>query len=244
MLIMTDRLRDSKMKNAKLILVGLIAVLLLIVFPSHNQLLAQATGDCRVIGHLVDSETGEDIIGATVMIPSLNTGAMTDKNGGFSINKLPEGTYTVVIKLIGYSNVTVEEVEVTAKQPAHINLVLTPEYIQGEDVEVSAKAVQNTEAALLNKRQKSDAISDAISSEAMARTASSTAGDALKNITGASVIGGNEVAIRGLADRYSSTQLNGTELPSADPDKRSFQIDLLPSNLPGQYRSYQIIYSR
>ena len=219
------------MKKSKLILMGLIPALLLVFFLSQNDLLAQTSGTCRMLGHLVDSETGEDIIGATVMIPSLNTGALTDMNGSFSINKLPEGTYTVVIKLIGYANVTVEEVVVKEDQPGHINIALKPEYIQGEDVEVTAKAVQNTEAALLSKREKSYSISDAISSETMSRTGSGNAGDAVKTVTGASVVGGNEVVIRGLGERYSSTQLNGTELPSADPDKRNFQIDLLPSNL-------------
>ncbi len=53
----------------------------------------------------------------------------------------------------------------------------------------------------------------------------------MKKVTGASVVGGKYVYIRGLGERYSSTMLNGAELPSADPDKKSFQLDLIPGNM-------------
>ena len=53
----------------------------------------------------------------------------------------------------------------------------------------------------------------------------------MKKVTGASVVGGKYVYIRGLGDRYSSTQLNGSTLPSADPDQQSFQLDLFPATL-------------
>ncbi|MBN1543672.1 TonB-dependent receptor, partial [candidate division KSB1 bacterium] len=80
-------------------------------------------------------------------------------------------------------------------------------------------------------RQKSNAVSDAISSEAISRSGSGDAAQAMKQVTGASVVGGKYVYIRGLGERYSSTHLNGAELPSADPDKKAFQMDLFPANL-------------
>ena len=55
--------------------------------------------------------------------------------------------------------------------------------------------------------------------------------DAMKVVTGASVVGGKYVYIRGLGDRYSSIQLNGAELPSANPDKKAFNMDMVPSKL-------------
>ena len=42
---------------------------------------------------------------------------------------------------------------------------------------------------------------------------------------------GKYVYIRGLGDRYSSVQLNGSSLPNADPDKRSVPMDLFPTSL-------------
>ncbi|GAB5408042.1 MAG: TonB-dependent receptor [Balneolaceae bacterium] len=34
-----------------------------------------------------------------------------------------------------------------------------------------------------------------------------------------------------MGERYSSTHMNGIELPTADPDKKAFQLDLIPSSL-------------
>ncbi len=53
----------------------------------------------------------------------------------------------------------------------------------------------------------------------------------MERVTGASVVGGKFVVVRGLGDRYSNTQLNGASVPTADPDRRSVQFDLFPSNL-------------
>ena len=52
----------------------------------------------------------------------------------------------------------------------------------------------------------------------------------MTKVTGASVVGGKYVLIRGLGERYSNTTLNGAEVPSADPDKRAVQMDIFPSN--------------
>ena len=53
----------------------------------------------------------------------------------------------------------------------------------------------------------------------------------MSHVTGASVVEGKYVYIRGLGDRYSSVQLNGSSLPNADPDKRSVPMDLFPTSL-------------
>jgi hypothetical protein len=51
------------------------------------------------------------------------------------------------------------------------------------------------------------------------------------NVTGASVVEGKYVNVRGLQGRYVNVQLNGTTLPSADPDGNSVALDIFPSSL-------------
>ncbi|MFW5701645.1 MAG: TonB-dependent receptor domain-containing protein, partial [Bacteroidota bacterium] len=108
---------------------------------------------------------------------------------------------------------------------------LKDETIMTDEVVVTAKAVRTTEAALLKERQKAEAFSDAISAEDISRGGSGDAADAIKKVTGATTVGGKHVYIRGLGDRYSSTQLNGANLPTADPDKKSVHLDLFPSGM-------------
>src|SRR5690606_41007147 len=115
-----------------------------------------------------------------------------------------------------------------AGQTTRVDFTLEPEALDLGEVTVSAFAIRNNEVSLLRERQKSNSVSDAISSEAISRAGSGDAADAMKKVTGASVIGGKYVFIRGLGDRYSSTQLNGSDLPSADPNRKSFQLDMFP----------------
>jgi len=112
-----------------------------------------------------------------------------------------------------------------------IDLGLTLEAVEVGEVVVEAAAILNSEAGLLRQRQKSAAFKDAISAEAMSQTGSSDAAQAMSKVTGASVVAGKYVYVRGLGGRYSNAQLNGTSLPSADPDQNSAQLDLFPSNL-------------
>jgi TonB-dependent receptor len=53
----------------------------------------------------------------------------------------------------------------------------------------------------------------------------------MKKVVGASVMDGKYVYVRGLGDRYSNTQLNGSLIPSPDPEKQAVPMDLIPANL-------------
>jgi hypothetical protein len=59
------------------------------------------------------------------------------------------------------------------------------------------------------------------------------AGDALKRVTGLSVVDDKFVFVRGVTDRYNSTTLNGATVTGTDTDtdKKSFSFDLIPSTL-------------
>ncbi|MBN1782875.1 carboxypeptidase-like regulatory domain-containing protein, partial [bacterium] len=184
-----------------------------------------------ITGRVVDESTGDALIGANVLIKETTLGTTTDFEGNYRINRVPFGTYMLRISYMGYDTREITDVRVLTGEPVHFNVALNKQVLQGEVVTVTASAVQSTEAGLLKMRQKATAVSDAISAEAISRTGSGDAAAAMKKVTGASVIDGKYIYVRGLGERYSTTSLNGIELPSADPDKKSFQMDLLPSGL-------------
>ena len=203
--------------------------ILLFLFTFSCFSLAQGNG--KITGKLVDSNSGEPLIGANVFLDNTTLGAATDLDGYYMIPAVPEGNYTLITMMIGYAETRVQNIGVKSGEVISIDLALDTEILTTDVVIVEAKAVSNTEAALLGKRQKSVSVSDAISAEAISRSGSSDAASAMKMVTGASVVGGKYVFVRGLGERYSSTHLNGAELPSADPDRKSVQMDLFPSNL-------------
>ncbi|MEO1251899.1 MAG: TonB-dependent receptor [Pseudomonadota bacterium] len=72
-----------------------------------------------------------------------------------------------------------------------------------------------------------------LSAEDLARTGDATAAEALKRLSGLSVVGGKFAFVRGLGDRYSSARLNGSPLPSPEPLRRTVPLDLFPSEILG-----------
>jgi TonB-dependent receptor len=84
---------------------------------------------------------------------------------------------------------------------------------------------------LLAERAKAATSVEAFGSEQISKSGVSDAGAILKNISGATVSEGKFAVIRGLSDRYVSTTLNGADLPSADPYRRSAPLDLFPAQV-------------
>ncbi|MEW6749439.1 MAG: TonB-dependent receptor [Candidatus Latescibacterota bacterium] len=186
----------------------------------------------RVTGTVVDSQSGDPLVGATVLIEGTHQGAICDLEGAFRILQVVPGAHVLVCTMIGYQKVRVVDVVVQPGEATALEIALQPEAIVlDEEVVVQARKVRNTGATLLKERQKAAAVSDAISADEISRAGSGDAAEAMAHVTGASVVGGQYVYIRGLGDRYASVQLNGIELPSADPNKRAVPMDLLPASL-------------
>lgn len=183
-----------------------------------------------ITGVVVDAETGETLIGANVVLDGTTIGSTTDLDGRYTIPGVDPGQYAVRFSYIGYQPKTVQGVAVRAGKVARVDLELAAEALEVGEVVVEARALENTDAALLAQRAKAAGVSDAVSAEAISRSGSSTAADAMGRVTGASVVGGKYVYVRGLGDRYMSTQLNGATLPSADPDRNAVPLDLFPSS--------------
>jgi len=67
----------------------------------------------KLSGKIIDAKTGEAIAGATVYIPELKTGDIADKNGQYTIDKLPKTIVTVQVSFLGYKSI-VEKVDISA----------------------------------------------------------------------------------------------------------------------------------
>ena len=190
---------------------------------------APAAQTGTLAGTVVDAETGDPLISANVYIAAAERGAATDLDGNYRLANLAAGTYTVRVSYTGYTTQNVTDVVVTAGEVTALDLALQYETL--EEVTVTADAVRNNNASLLRVRQRAPAVSDAIGADVIARAGASTASDALGKVTGASVVGGRYVVMRGLQGRYLNVQLNGATVPSADPDNNAVPLDLFPTGL-------------
>lgn len=87
-----------------------------------------------ISGFIKDATNGEDLIGATVYIEEISSGAQTNVYGFYSIT-LPPGKYHLQFRYIGYSTV---KKEVALTDNIRLDIELTSEDLQLEEIVISA----------------------------------------------------------------------------------------------------------
>lgn len=92
----------------------------------------------KIRGVVTDFETGETIIGASVIIEGTTKGDATDVNGEYIITGVESGSYTLLVSYIGYSQTVVQDVRVSIDLTTEINVELRAEVLEGEEVTVTA----------------------------------------------------------------------------------------------------------
>ncbi|MBL8623805.1 MAG: TonB-dependent receptor [Myxococcales bacterium] len=183
-------------------------------------------------GTIVDAETGTPLPGVIVEViggDAAGATATTDDDGRYAL-PLPRGTYTLRIRTELYQIRRVRNVRVGGGV-TDLDAKLRLDDLAVEEVVVEAEPDRKSEAANLAERKRSATVQDAVSAQEISRTPDSSAGDAVKRVVSATVVGGRYVFVRGLGGRYSTTLLNGVVLPSPDPDSTAVPLDLFPAAL-------------
>lgn len=184
----------------------------------------------KVSGQLLDTKSGDPVIGATIRVGA--KGTTTDINGQYELT-LAAGTHTLEISSIGYTAKKVTDVVIKAGQSAVLNLTLAPQKGTLKGVEVVASARKETVAALYVRQKNAESITDGISAEQIRATPDNNTAQVLKRVSGLTIQDDKFVTVRGLSERYNSVQLNRSNLPSTEPNRRNFAFDIIPSSLVG-----------
>lgn len=206
-----------------------VVMFLATVFFFTSLAIAQSTG--KINGRVVDAATGDPVIGANVAITGTTQGAATDLDGNYIIQAVKPGTYSITVSYISHAKKQVTGVEVRAGETTTLNISLQPKTIGMNAVVVTAQASRSSAAGLLSIQRKSVPVQNGISSQQISKTGDGDVGSALKRVTGVTVRNGKDIFIRGLGNRYSNIQLNGSQLPSTNPNQKEVPVDLLGSGL-------------
>src|SRR5688572_12343729 len=81
------------------------------------------------------------------------------------------------------------------------------------------------------EKRSTASISNVLDAEMFDAAGDSSVAEGLKRVSGLNLQGGRYIYIRGLGERYSSTVLNGSTLPSPEPINRVVPLDLFPSGI-------------
>jgi hypothetical protein len=104
------------------------AALLLFFAPTT---LAQVTG--KVVGTVSDSETGQPLVGAQVVVEGTNLGNVTNEDGSYFVNNVPVGLERLTAQYLGYQT-TSQEQRILAGQTMTVDFQLSNEVVQAEGI--------------------------------------------------------------------------------------------------------------
>ena len=90
----------------------------------------------KLSGVIYDAQTHKPLAGATILLPELQQGTITDKNGLFTLTVPQPGTYRLLIRFLGYQTKTLT-VEIT--DSLFIEVFLEPTIIEASPVVVTAR---------------------------------------------------------------------------------------------------------
>lgn len=184
----------------------------------------------KIAGKILN-EKNEPVAGVSVNITGAPGGTTTDLDGRFSLT-LPAGkTYELTFSAVGYQTKTINEIAVVADRVTDINISLEIASKEMGAVTVTAtrSARRETTASLLQFQKNTNTVAAVVSAEAIGRSPDKNTGEVLKRIPGASIQEGKYLILRGLSDRYNQAMLNGIQLSSTEPDRKTFSFDIFPS---------------
>ena len=181
-------------------------------------------------GRVVD-EAEHTLPGASIWIPSLEEGTVSDVEGFYTLANLLPGTYVLQVTYVGYASREIS-VSVEAGKTTGLDIVLH----EGVELkEVSVVGAFKGQRRALNAQKNAMGVVDVVSSDQIGKFPDANIGDALKRISGINVQYDQGEArfgqVRGTSADLSSVTINGNRLPSAEGDIRNVQLDLIPSDM-------------
>lgn len=195
---------------------------------SEHAEVALASGFVK--GAVRDSEKNQVVAGARVFVRGSSVEATTDAEGRFSL-ELPEGSWTVSVIHPDFTTASQPDIAVVADEERDVEFRLLPASTELEDFVITVPHVEGSVASVLSERRESAALSDAISAEDISKSGAGDAAGAAQRVVGVTIIDGKFVYVRGLGERYTNSLLNGSPMPSPEPDKATVPLDLLPTQV-------------
>jgi outer membrane receptor protein involved in Fe transport len=175
----------------------LLSTFLIVLVPA----LVFAAG--KIHGKVVDKDTGEPLIGATVSLVGTTRGATTDENGEFYILQVEVGTYTVQASYVGYQPVRIANVRVNENLTTEVNFSLTKSAVEVAPVEIVAQRPLIEKSATNETRIINSDFLQSIPIRSVTQAAALQPGVVLRN---------NLVYIRGSRSDETGFLLNGVNI--------------------------------
>ncbi len=202
----------------------------LVAAPAADSGTETEVGTGVLTGKLIDAEDGSAVEGARIFISGQSRDIRSQADGSFRA-ELNSGTYSVSVLHTGFNTITRDNIEVSPDGEVSIELKLTPSGSELPEFVVIEPYIAGSLASVLEERRQEVAVANILGAEQISKAGDSDAAGALRRVTGLTLVDGRFIYIRGLGERYSSTLLNGANVPSPDPTRRVVPLDLFPTGI-------------
>lgn len=194
---------------------------------------AQAVLAGVIKGKIKDARSGEEIIGATIVIKEEpRCGTASGLDGSFSLSSASHYPCTLVCTYIGY-----KPVEYTLKREDETVLIaLETDEVVLDEVTVVAQNPGRTEVGARGLERQAMNVVNVMSAKAIELSPDLTVANVIRRMSGVTMERsssgeGQYVLLRGMDKRYNYTLVNGVKIPSPDSKNRFVPLDIFPSDL-------------
>ncbi len=116
-----------------------LSILIFIGLGLKLPVIAQTTG--KISGRVLDADSREPLPGASVMLEGTNRGASADLNGEFFILNIAPGSYTLVVKMMGYQPQRITNLRVSVNRTEVVNIQLKSTVLEAQEVQITASRI-------------------------------------------------------------------------------------------------------
>lgn len=186
-------------------------------------------GKGAVWGTVKSASTNDTLLECVVSVLGRREKATTDTEGRYRL-ELPPGTYQLRFVYELHRPARLKNVVVQGGKVTKADVALQHDDSAVEEVTAIEAEVERASAATqLFLRKNAAQASDSVGAQDIARTPDRNAAEAVKRVVGTTVVDGRYIFVRGLGDRYTNSMLNGSPLPSPEPDRQAVPLDMFPT---------------
>lgn len=113
-------------KRRRHLTAAVIGVFVLLALITGSPADGAARSGATLVATVVDAETGDPIIGASLVMVNTYAGAVSDSTGTFRVTSLTAGRYQVRVSHVGYETQTRDSVELIAGETRELSFELKP----------------------------------------------------------------------------------------------------------------------
>ena len=185
-------------------------------------------------GTVTDVNTGEPLLGATVLLKEAGKKQLVPLDGTFSFKNVTPGSYELVISYVNY-NTRSQPVTAYSRHVTEIKVSLEPKITELYSILVVGGGA-DADRSLRAREKNANQLVNIVSAKNIELLPDITVANVMQRVSGVTIEKNSSgearyPIIRGMEKRYINTLVNGIKIPSPDNKSRFIPLDLFPTEL-------------